>query len=274
MNNIFDIKRFGNFMMYELRRAWSNFGISALILGFLPLIFFAVVQFVSFIFTGSGVKDTAMMTTLPAFIGMMFGLILTMPVKMYGQITDKRMGSSYLMLPVSTFEKCLSMVIMCYLVAPLVICGLFALNDFLISAVFPQAYGNSALMGVNEVMAGLARETEGLIDINLPLIMFVSLGQSMLIFTLGAIFFKTAKAAKTILSLIAIDSVASSLMMAVVGVKYKGIMNIIMNANEAEAMDFVSMIFGNLNIFINVEYFLMFAIVTSLIYFRLKTIKQ
>ena len=38
MNNIFDIKRFGQYFLYDLRRAWNNYGLSLLLMGLIPII--------------------------------------------------------------------------------------------------------------------------------------------------------------------------------------------------------------------------------------------
>ena len=47
MNNIFDIKRFGQYFLYDLRRAWNNYGLSLLLMGLIPIILYVVYQLIS-----------------------------------------------------------------------------------------------------------------------------------------------------------------------------------------------------------------------------------
>ena len=54
MNNVFDFKRFGNYFLYDLRRAKNNYAISLLVIGLLPVALYIITQFFSLI-TGNGV---------------------------------------------------------------------------------------------------------------------------------------------------------------------------------------------------------------------------
>ena len=49
MNNIFDIKRFCQYFLYDLRRAWNNYGLSLLLMGLIPIILYVVYQFISLV---------------------------------------------------------------------------------------------------------------------------------------------------------------------------------------------------------------------------------
>ena len=51
MNNIFNIKRFCNYFLYDLRNAKNNYGLSLLILGVMPVVLYIIVQLFSLIFT-------------------------------------------------------------------------------------------------------------------------------------------------------------------------------------------------------------------------------
>ena len=56
MNNVFDFKRFGNYFLYDLRRAKNNYAISLLVIGLLPVALYIITQFFSLI-TGNGVAE-------------------------------------------------------------------------------------------------------------------------------------------------------------------------------------------------------------------------
>ena len=95
MNNIFDIKRFGNYFLYDLRRGWNNYGISLLLLGIIPALIFLVFQFVSLI-SGDGIGETPdemkFLSIFLACIVVFFGA----GAKLYGFVTEKRAGSDFL----------------------------------------------------------------------------------------------------------------------------------------------------------------------------------
>ena len=215
MNNVFDIKRFGNYFLYDLRRGWNNYGISLLLLGVVPAIVFLAFQFFSLI-SGNGIGETPDEMKF-------FSLILTCVVvffgagaKLYGFLTEKKAGSDFLMLPASTLEKWLSMVLIVCIVLPVILFTLLIATDFLMNLFFPIAYGER-IFGLNlgkELTDML--ESEG-ITFNFPAIMFLNWCDNILIFTLGAICFKKAKVAKTLLCVMLFSMVVSTLMVAFFG---------------------------------------------------------
>ena len=44
MSDTFNIKRFWNYLCADLRNAWNNYGISLLLVAFMPLISFVLVE--------------------------------------------------------------------------------------------------------------------------------------------------------------------------------------------------------------------------------------
>lgn len=215
MNNIFDIKRFGNYFLYDLRRGWNNYGISLLLLGIIPALIFLVFQFVSLI-SGDGIGETP---DEMKFLGIFLACIVVFfgaGAKLYGFVTEKRAGSDFLMLPASTLEKWLSMAVIVCIVLPVILFALLFATDGLMGLVFPTAYGDRVFS------LGLGREfhemlaSEG-ITFNFPAIIFLSWCENILVFTLGAICFKKAKVAKTLLCLMLFGMACSALMVAVLG---------------------------------------------------------
>ena len=216
MNNVFDFKRFGNYFLYDLRRAKNNYAISLLVIGLLPVALYIITQFFSLI-SGNGLTE---LSDAPKFVAIFAGIAIVMlgaGAKIYGSITEKRAGSDYLMLPASTLEKWISMVLVVCVVLPVALFALMLVSDGIMSLFFPNTYGGRALN------PDFARElTENLMDeegfyFNLPAVMFLNWSETLLIFTLGAVCFKKAKVAKTLLCLLALSMVISPLMLLIFG---------------------------------------------------------
>lgn len=214
MNNVFNLKRFGKYFTYDLKNAASNYGISALTIGLLPLICLVFSVIFSLIFSG----EVASIPT-PVKI-MLFGVavlvvILSAPAKLYGRLTERKAGTDWLMIPASSFEKFLSMAIMYCVILPVVVFGLFALCDILLGWALP-IYGDSFILSFKNMFqsAGL----DAALASSSPIITTTGgvIGSvwggwcaSILPFALGAVCFKRAKAAKTILCIIALEMVFS-----------------------------------------------------------------
>lgn len=216
MNNVFDIKRFGNYFLYDLRRAKNNYAISLLVIGLLPVALYIITQFFSLI-SGNGLTE---LSDVPKFVAIFAGIAIVMlgaGTKIYGSITEKRAGSDYLMLPASTLEKWLSMVLVVCVVLPVALFALMLVSDGIMSLFFPNTYGGRALNPdfVRELTDSLMDE-EGFY-FNFPAIMFLNWSETLLIFTLGAVCFKKAKVAKTLLCLLALSMVISPLMLLIFG---------------------------------------------------------
>jgi hypothetical protein len=215
MNNIFDIKRFGKYFLYDLRNAKNNFGLSLLICGTLPVTLFIIYELISLIFTQNLEEMGMEMKWMQLFVAITIIVILA-GVKIYGSLTEKRAGSNFLMLPASTFEKWLSMGLILCIVVPFVLLVLQIASDALMSFLFPNTYGDRvcAFLPLQELTDTL--NEQGL-QINIPAALFLNWCESVLIFTLGAVCFKKGKVGKTILCLIGLSFVLSTLLVLIVG---------------------------------------------------------
>lgn len=216
MNNVFDIKRFGKYFLYDLRRAKNNYLISLLLMGLMPVAFFIIYQFFSLI-SGHGVSEMPGEMTCMAIVVSIFVVVLGAGAKIYGSITEKRAGSDYLMLPASTLEKWLSMILIVCVVLPVALFVLLFVSDGIMGLLFPNTYGTRIfeMDFANGFLNGFA-DTEGFY-FNLPGIMFLNWCESLLIFTLGAVCFKKAKVAKTLLCLMAFSMIMTPLMLLIFG---------------------------------------------------------
>ena len=221
MNNVFDFSRFGQYFLYDMRRAKNNYLVSLLVMGLMPIAIFIIFQFFSLI-TGNGVTELPDEVKICAVCIAIFAVMLGAGTKIYGAITEKRAGSDYLMLPASTLEKWLSMVLVICLVLPVVLLVLLLASDGVMSLLFPNAYGNRILdMDFARGMIDGFSGEEGFY-FNFPGIMFLNWCENLLIFTLGAVCFKKAKVAKTLLCLIAFSMVTSPLMILTFGSTHLG----------------------------------------------------
>ena len=215
MNNIFDFKRFGKYFLYDLRTAKNKYGLSLLILGTLPISTFVIFELFSLIFTQQ-FASVAMAMKYMQFFAAVVVVLLGAGTKIYGNLTEKKAGSNFLMLPASTFEKWLSMGLIVCFVLPIVLFVLQLGSDALVSFLFPNTYGDRllALVPMQELKDTLL---ENGVRVNWLGIILLEWSEYVLTFTLGAICFKRSKVAKTILCIFAISMVLSTIGMIIVG---------------------------------------------------------
>ena len=216
MNNVFDFKRFGNYFAYDLRRAINNYGISLLLLGLAPVILYTLHVLTSLL-RGGGIApiDGSLKIVISGIV--ILATAVSAGVKIYGMVTDKRSGSDFLMLPASTLEKWLSMVRMVCVAVPAVLLVLSLASDSLLSWIVPASYGEGIITSASSEDFSMLMGTNEDFSVNLPALFFLGWCGSALTFTLGGIFFKKAKIAKTILCLFALGTVLSILTAVLIG---------------------------------------------------------
>ena len=208
-NNIFNCKRFGKYLVSDLTRCGANFGLSFIAITLAGVLAYLIAGAVSMA-TGSGwYSSTALLRTIYIGISAVI-LICTMPAKCYGFITDKRAGANWLMLPVSTTEKFVSMLIITMIIIPAAFLAGVLLLDWLIVALDPNL-DTTIIGGMKElfsVLSTIAAEdsevnaflTENIADGKIFLTSIDDIATWILMFLLGALYFKKNKAAKTILA--------------------------------------------------------------------------
>lgn len=283
MNKYFDINRFGKYFLYELKRAYSNCFLSVLICVCMPAIMFAFVELFTLIFYGHASEAPAdAFYALTAGIASLAVLIIALPSKLFGQLTDKRFGSDWLMIPASTLEKWLGVIAMSCVVLPVGGGILFLGIDGLMSLVFGQYYGYSLLHNIGELQNLISLTTNSVLNINLGGMLYVKVAEYILIFTLGAICFKTAKPAKTILTLIIISSVFG-FFLGGLGVAFgSNLIDIIQNwaenfesrFAEIDPVTAASKVAMYINLALSLWYLLICGGLMGGIYYRIKTLKH
>ena len=267
MNNVFDSKRFGNYFLYDLRRAKNNYLISLLLMGLMPVAFYLIYQFFSLI-TGHGVTELPIESKIAAICISVCAVMLGAGAKIYGSITEKRAGSDFLMLPASTLEKWLSMVLIVCIVLPVALFALLFVSDGIMGLFFPNSYGSrlfdlDALRGTIDGFTG----DEGLY-LNVPAALFLNWCESLLIFTLGAVCFKKAKVAKTLLCMMAFSMIISPLMVLIFGRTNIDTDWLMERFNDADS------IINTFNWTLNIIYTVVIGGLLAGLYVRLRTLKH
>ena len=235
-NDIFNFRRFGRYFSSDFRTLIANYGLSLLTISILtPIATYAIISGFKYMIGGSWEGPELPVRTF--IFGMMtLCLIVTMPVKCYGRLTEKQYGSFWLTLPASRLEKFLSMFIMTCIIAPVTGIALFLGIDAIICAIDPTCgdgllattlnYFGNAQKFINEIGGELTLNfgsekipvedqtltLDILREINNPWLYIDDFFGMSLPFLLGAIFFKKGKTVKTFLALAVIGTAASSIM--------------------------------------------------------------
>ena len=226
MNDIFNIKRFGQYLASDIKDAAHNCGLSLLLLGCSGLLISLAGALYGLVF--HGVWD---MPGYTARYGISMILLLsasiTLPIKCYGHITDKKRGTAFILTPASALEKSLSMIIVAGVLVPLLVLVIYFGLDALAVKVFadmgkplmnPRALLSSPLYtsilsGALENQSPVYLEqiddfTSYFLGYGWQLVKYLT---NALLFLLGAIVFKKQKGAKTILAMIVLGMLLSAI---------------------------------------------------------------
>lgn len=256
MNNIFSFKRFGYFFLYELNHIRSRFTHDMLVLGILPLIM-ATLSIAINLLQGDELSPQSFDSSRGVLVAALGLIPILFPAKMYGRVTDKRAGADWMLIPASVPEKFISTILVSTLVVPGVLALMLSGCDLLLSAVFGEIYGPSAVISA-------LKETPA------EVIMLLIFGfiNTNLVFLLGAVCFRKAKAAKTFLTCFAI-----TVLFSVIAVSFLD------NGGDVYLGDFFLLEDGlqlngeRINLLLNFGIFGSMALLAGAIYYRLKTIK-
>ncbi len=224
--DIFNFNRFGKYFVSDVKTCMANYGLSLISLSILTLLVLYVIYVGFSLMLSAGWNGPAMPVRLIIFGVVMFCIVVTMPVKCYGKITDRQYGTNWLMLPASRLEKFLSMIILSCIVVPLVGFVLYISVDALVCAI-DHTCGDSLIRvmidmkakmseGIQEVKAELGAPEYGAVknfitQMSNPWLYLDDVLAMSLPFLLGAMIFKSGKTVKTFLALIAFSIFISTL---------------------------------------------------------------
>lgn len=135
----FNFGRFRKYFAHDLLRCIKQVGLATLLTGLIP----AILLFCSVcMFTATGISDWSLDRNFTAGVAIIASILylLFMPIPCYGELTDKRKGGNFLMLPASHTEKYVSMLINCLIIFPLGFAALYFGTDALLVTLFPARY--------------------------------------------------------------------------------------------------------------------------------------
>ena len=213
-NEIFNLNRFWRYLKSDFDTFISKYGITLLVISTMPI----TCEVFTGVFTLINVGQWHGMDVYSrlAFF-FLFGAIMLInaPAKLYGHLTDRKDGSSFLLLPVSRLEKYISMILLTCVALPviyiLIYLGLDVMvcmfdtscNVSLFSFIYSLDEYESALAGMQ--FESLSRILNNFGSYGNPYLFLDDIFQLPLIFLLGALIFKTSKTGKTLGSVILIS---------------------------------------------------------------------
>lgn len=124
MNEVFDIKRLGRLIKYEVINYIPNF--------FKSLLIFASVIAAVWIFSLT-VDFNVCPHSRALLVNVLFVLAIVLsPFIVYKDMNDRKKGYIYAMIPASTLEKLLSMIVLCVVIVPLLAYAVLTATDLLL----------------------------------------------------------------------------------------------------------------------------------------------
>ena len=292
-NDIFNFRRFGKYFATDIRTCRANYGLSLLTISLIvPTVLYVVLTAFNLLLT-SAWEGPDLGIRVFAFCVAMFCIIVTMPVKCYGRITEKQYGSFWLTLPASRLEKFISMFLMTCIIVPVTGIAIYFGMDALICA-FDHTCGNSLVTGglelirkmgnLQELTMNLANEKITIEDaalaqeivnqINSPLLYIDEIFGITLPFLLGAVFFKNGKTMKTLLVLFAFSTAFS---IAITPVMESWASDVMTGLNDSTAVIrtlFDNGLFKNLALIDTISDTVFNLALMAGIWFRIKTLKH
>lgn len=245
----------------------------------MPIISYILIDLLAVVFGGTwcGVSYGA---RLAIFAITLLCLCISLPIKGYGRVTDKREGSNFTLLPVSTLEKTLSMILISCVAFPFMFILGYGILDLILCTIDPSCGKALCNPGILDIIwehinsttdMGIAPEEirNALSAILNPWLYIDDLIQAILVFLLGAVFFKKSKAAKTILACfvfsIALSMITTPVIYGVLGLNYAKDVTVL--------FDKLPWVFNHLGLLDTISDTVENVALGALIYFRLKTIK-
>lgn len=203
MNDIFNFRRFRKYFVSDIKTITANSGIGLLSLGIVPLYIFIIRLFFGIVF-GTGYLSVD--ARFGVFMLTVFLYVVWAPAACYGYITEKRAGSRFLLTPASTLEKVLGMLANMLFVFPLAIFSTYFVADILTTLVSGHAFSETLIAGIRQF------DFKSLFSLtywDTVIVNASSFISNILAFLLGALYFKKAKIAKTVLVIIGIGIIVS-----------------------------------------------------------------
>lgn len=130
MSETFNFTRFSKYFRFDLANIWRRHGKTALLLGGASIILYFVWAIFGLIFT----FEWCSAPTIARVVGFVIVLIAFefFMIFLYGHVTDRKAGPDYILLPASTLEKYISLILNAVIIIPLLFVGMYLACDALI----------------------------------------------------------------------------------------------------------------------------------------------
>lgn len=144
MNETFNLNRFWTYFKFDLKQMWRNHSKAAILIGGASALFYIIWVMASLIFTQTW--SSPVIVARFVVLVLAFAVLELYQAHTYGHLTEKRAGSSWLMIPASRAEKFVSMLLMTLVVIPVLFFAVYFLIDGFLSLVDPT-YGEALITG-------------------------------------------------------------------------------------------------------------------------------
>ena len=221
MSETFDKNRFGRYLLCDIKDFIYSNRVILPIICLIGILSYLPISAMTYISENSWAGPGPGMRVLIFFVCIILLMIL-IPTKLYGKVTSRQQGAAWILTPASTLEKAVSMVIVT-IAGLLLTVGLYLSLDALICLI-DKTCGNSIVTALNNSEGFFLffsgepvseAQSSFFNTICNPALYIDDYIGGILIFLLGAVFFKSAKPAKTILSIF-LFSVALSIIGSVI----------------------------------------------------------
>ena len=216
MNETFNFNRFVTYFKYDLKQMWRNHSRAAMLIGGASALLYAIWVMFSLVL-GQGWTSPVLGARVAVFM-VAFAILEFYQVRVYGHLTEKRAGSTWLMIPASRAEKFVSMLVITLIVIPVMFFAVYMLLDGFLSIVDPT-YGKALIGSVGTAytefingLAELGEQTPFTLTPSMFIVgSFFSAITSFLYFNLCGICFKRNKLVCAIAILFGVSMVLSLL---------------------------------------------------------------
>ena len=241
MNEIFNFKRFWTYFKYDLKQMWRNHSKAAILIGGASAIIYVIWVLMSLVFAQRWTAPP--MAARAVMFGIAYVILIIYTTRTYGHLTEKKAGSSWLMIPASKAEKYVSMLLVTLIVIPVLFFVVYFLIDGFLSLVDPS-YGQALITGISGLYTSVWNTVTNLgaespITFTSSSLVFptiLSLFSNILYFLLCGICFKKNKIVGAFAILFGL-SMVSSLLMGLFLPQY--VMNFQANADEEQVVNWV-----------------------------------
>lgn len=137
MNDTFSFARFNTYFLYDLKQMWRRNSRAILLIGFASVIFYVLYVTLALIFSHTWQAPGLMARGIVFYIAAL--ALVFYQTRTYGYLTERRAGSSWLMIPASSTEKFVSMMLITLVVLPVAFAVVYLATDALIVLLDPTA---------------------------------------------------------------------------------------------------------------------------------------